>query len=458
MLDLSPLSRKAFVPHLTISSAVVLLVGVSIISLVSISRKFDQQYDPSRELSRLLSDAVFKRKTSSGLQYVERESHKWNTQPDAVKEGQGGPNSVLFAVTSSPNEREVRDAIRKTWARNVGSESRLKFFVGRPEQSQLFEPLSKEMVEHGDIVFFENVLDTYNNLTLKTLALFAWAHHNANEKYIMKVDTDVYVKMSNLRTLLASLPSERVYAGSLVGFNADNAPYRRKDQYWVPEKWLLSMRDYPLPLYPPYYFGFAYLVSTDLAKPIGDCLPADFSCTAPGKQFSPWEAISDWFRPTYEQLNAAKVGLGGSYYSCELPESCLFRPLRFEDVTIGGILFSNLTGSSLDVNCDEGPGRQMCIDQVQEKTMPHARDVLQFVNFPWRKGPTGRRRCSDDFIAMHRVNDVEMRKYYAGGEGDKVKMCDLYKSRSWIHSNEEAMVENADIGGRSLDMGGLKTS
>lgn len=57
----------------------------------------------------------------------------------------------------------------------------------------------------------EDFIDTYNNLTVKTLMLLKWVKNNCNDvTYIMKTDDDVYINMNNLIQLIDSIPENKL--------------------------------------------------------------------------------------------------------------------------------------------------------------------------------------------------------------------------------------------------------
>jgi len=56
-------------------------------------------------------------------------------------------------------------------------------------------------------IIIENFVDTYNNLTVKTLRLLKWVKNNCkNTDYIMKADDDIYINMENLALFINGIP------------------------------------------------------------------------------------------------------------------------------------------------------------------------------------------------------------------------------------------------------------
>ena len=62
--------------------------------------------------------------------------------------------------------------------------------------------VSNESHEYGDIVQ-EDFIDTYANLTVKTLMLLKWFTENcADTQYVMKTDDDMYINLVKLLQLV----------------------------------------------------------------------------------------------------------------------------------------------------------------------------------------------------------------------------------------------------------------
>lgn len=82
-------------------------------------------------------------------------------------------------------------------------------------------------------MIIENFIDSYYNLTLKSIVLLKWVKLNCfTARYIMKVDDDVYLNVDNLFTLLKSEHStpKNFLLGKLY---TNEGPDRRKDSKWL---------------------------------------------------------------------------------------------------------------------------------------------------------------------------------------------------------------------------------
>ncbi|OCT90419.1 hypothetical protein XELAEV_18019033mg, partial [Xenopus laevis] len=163
-----------------------------------------------------------------------------------------------------------RLTIRETW----GNESNYRdvavvtvVLIGVPlfnvESNQKL--LAEEMKSYGDIVQ-QDFMDTYYNLTLKTLMGMEWiSKYCPGASYVMKIDSDMFLNVDYLvhHLLQPGLPVRQNY---ITGFIiADTGPIRDKEyKCYVPKE------VYPNDTYPPYPAGPGYVFSADMAKKIYD--------------------------------------------------------------------------------------------------------------------------------------------------------------------------------------------
>uniref|UniRef100_A0A8C5V9T7 Hexosyltransferase n=1 Tax=Microcebus murinus TaxID=30608 RepID=A0A8C5V9T7_MICMU len=118
-------------------------------------------------------------------------------------------------------------------------------------------PLKGEHLLYGDIMQQE-FLDTYNNLTLKTIMEFRWVTEFCpNAKYTMKTDTDVFINTGSLVKYLLNLNhSEKFFT---VYPLVDNYSYRGFYQQTH-----ISYQEYPFKVFLPYCSEMGYIMSRDL--------------------------------------------------------------------------------------------------------------------------------------------------------------------------------------------------
>ncbi|KAM3926798.1 beta-1,3-galactosyltransferase 2-like [Leptodactylus fuscus] len=187
-------------------------------------------------------------------------------QPDKCKNRK--PYLVIMVCVAS-HDVASRRTIRETW----GNESIYDvdvvriFLVGLPQVSpdQTQRLLEEESEAFGDVIQ-QDFMDTYNNLTLKTLMGMEWVtKFCSSASYVMKVDGDIFLNVDYLvhELLHPDLPVRNNYYTGQLYFNA--RPCRNKG-----DKWYLPKEIYPNNTYPPYCAGPGYVFSADLAKKIYD--------------------------------------------------------------------------------------------------------------------------------------------------------------------------------------------
>lgn len=206
--------------------------------------------------------------------------------------------NLLVLVCSSSSHFSIRKIIRQTWAKprnyfihpklifvsgNSSGRSQILgnrtewhitlqrksstmirrvkvlFLLGSPPDSNLQKNIDVESRTHGDIVQ-HNYLDTYKNLTIKSIVGLKWAdRYCPNAKHVLKVDDDVIVNIDVLvndlerRNLKKSIMGEVFTKGTFV---------KREPGH----KWFVPRPTYPYYKFPPYVEGPAYVITHDIIK------------------------------------------------------------------------------------------------------------------------------------------------------------------------------------------------
>ena len=130
-----------------------------------------------------------------------------------------------------------------------------------------------------DDIVIENFLDTYSNLTLKSIFMLKWLNDRcSNAKFVLKVDDDVFVNPENLMKMLNSTTfhtakldspekkSETVNYALIGKTMIDIKPERRSVH-----RWYIPRSVYPYDTFPPYLIGFSYLFSGSVIESIYTC-------------------------------------------------------------------------------------------------------------------------------------------------------------------------------------------
>ncbi|XP_016117614.1 beta-1,3-galactosyltransferase 2-like [Sinocyclocheilus grahami] len=182
-------------------------------------------------------------------------------EPDKCKQD---PFLVLM-VPVAPHQLEARNAIRSTW----GNESSVQgkavltlFLVGLTGGAEAQQQLEEESRQRRDLLQ-SNFVDSYFNLTIKTMVIMDWlATRCPQAAYAMKVDSDMYINLENLMSLLLSpnTPGQNYITGHLMW-----AQFVIRDKN---SKWYVPEELYPEPKYPTYVLGMGYVFSNDLPPKI----------------------------------------------------------------------------------------------------------------------------------------------------------------------------------------------
>ena len=200
---------------------------------------------------------------------------------------------LLIVVCSAVTRLDLRHAIRHTWGaaaatttrRRHRSAVRLVFVVGRPEAggAQAQSALEAESDAFGDVLQADFV-DSYANLSLKTLAALRWSLERCASRllaapplsspfFVMKTDDDVFVNVPNVVRFVTDLVQDgrrRFVTGHLFRATTPDADPR--------SKWYTPHSAYRNRTYPPYLSGAAYVIS-------GDALPRMYDAAARSDPF-----------------------------------------------------------------------------------------------------------------------------------------------------------------------------
>lgn len=171
---------------------------------------------------------------------------------------------VVLIVQVAPRNRAHRDVIRSTWGserRVQGQTVTLFFLLGMQtgdDAQQVHQQLMTESTDHHDLIQSDFV-DCYKNLTIKTMVMMEWLNSScSNAAYAMKIDSDMFLNVPNLVSLL--LKASRT--NYMTGLVAHGGQVLRDPK----SKWFLPVDLFSEPTYPPYALGLGYILSLDLAR------------------------------------------------------------------------------------------------------------------------------------------------------------------------------------------------
>ncbi|XP_077336009.1 beta-1,3-galactosyltransferase 5-like [Lithobates pipiens] len=172
------------------------------------------------------------------------------------------PPFLVLLVTTAHDQIEERMAIRKTWGKEqlIQGKRVVTFFLLGMNSSTL-DSSSEEFNTYKDIIQ-KDFVDTYYNLTIKTLMGLDWiVNHCPQTHYVMKTDADMFVNTYFLvKLLLSKNQTSNLFTGML---KPDDAPIRN-----ALSKWHVSKKEYDGEKYPPFCSGTGYVLSADVAQRI----------------------------------------------------------------------------------------------------------------------------------------------------------------------------------------------
>ncbi|XP_078472120.1 beta-1,3-galactosyltransferase 4-like [Lampetra planeri] len=210
----------------------------------------------------------------------------------------GAEPFLLICVASAPEHRSRREAIRETWGgvRKVAVASggggraldvRVVFVLGVTRSDRTRASVQNESVERRDIVQVE-FLDTYRNLTLKTMATLQWfVSRCPGVRFLLKADDDVFVNPHSLVEHLhgahgPASPADEDYGGGGKGGGVGGGGggegghdlylgrvhSRVRPNRDPASKAFVSDERFPGDHYAPYCSGTAYVLSGSAARKV----------------------------------------------------------------------------------------------------------------------------------------------------------------------------------------------
>ena len=125
---------------------------------------------------------------------------------------------------------QERAAIRDSWASDSNANTKVIFLLGHigNDTSALQINVTKESEEFDDIIQ-EDFIDSYANLTVKSLMLLKWfKQHCEKVPYVLKTDDDVYINLKNLFQVVETNKKPNLLLGTLIcGANPIRDPYNK---------------------------------------------------------------------------------------------------------------------------------------------------------------------------------------------------------------------------------------
>ncbi|KAK3587720.1 hypothetical protein CHS0354_042511 [Potamilus streckersoni] len=165
-------------------------------------------------------------------------------------------NDVMCKLYNNLQKIDLIIFIFTTHQRNV----RYSFLLGDVPDENLRKLVEEENKIHSDIIK-EDFVDTYQNLTYKTMMAFKYAITKCSHaKYVFKTDDDMWV---NITGLVKVIQREKTTLQTAVGGDCRHGAGPIRDPG---SKWYASFQSYPHDSYPGYCSGTGYVTSNNVAK------------------------------------------------------------------------------------------------------------------------------------------------------------------------------------------------
>ena len=200
---------------------------------------------------------------------VEKPSEIFHHPRNVCSRGERSPDVVIL-VSSAYGNNYKRFIIRRTWGKLLpfhGGAVKYLFLLGTTKGYENQTTVDEEQEQYGDILQ-GGFMDTYRNLTLKTLMGFRWFRHECpSVRWLVKTDDDVYISPGAILDFVRTEMAEEEH--SIVGTCTQRRP---KPQYPEYHRWYVSEAEYPDAIYPPYCCGCGYIITGNTARDAYDVM------------------------------------------------------------------------------------------------------------------------------------------------------------------------------------------
>ncbi|KAL6437914.1 hypothetical protein ACFW04_004314 [Cataglyphis niger] len=176
----------------------------------------------------------------------------------------GKEMELVVIVMSAPTHLEARTAIRQTWGHfGQRRDMSVLFMLGTTLDPKVEAILRKEQNMYSDVIR-GRFLDSYSNLTLKTISTLEWVDTYCSKvKYLLKTDDDMFINVPRLLAFVNKHAKDR------------NVIFGRLARKWKPirnrkSKYYVSQTQFQQSIFPDFTTGPAYLLSSDTVRRLYD--------------------------------------------------------------------------------------------------------------------------------------------------------------------------------------------
>lgn len=176
----------------------------------------------------------------------------------------GKEMDLIIIIMSAPTHLEARMAIRQTWGHfGQRSDISILFMLGATLDPKVETILRKEEKTYNDVIRGK-FLDSYSNLTLKTISTLEWVDNYCSKvKFLLKTDDDMFINVPRLQGFTIKHARDK------------NVIFGRLAKKWKPirnkkSKYYVSRAQFKHTVFPDFTTGPAYLLSTDIIRKLYD--------------------------------------------------------------------------------------------------------------------------------------------------------------------------------------------
>ncbi|XP_076175546.1 beta-1,3-galactosyltransferase 5 [Ptiloglossa arizonensis] len=176
----------------------------------------------------------------------------------------GKEMDLVIIVMSAPAHLEARMAIRQTWGHfGQRSDISILFMLGATLDSKVETILRREQKTYNDVIRGQ-FLDSYSNLTLKTISTLEWVDSYCSKvKFLLKTDDDMFINVPRLQAFATRHVKDK------------NVIFGRLAKKWKPirnkkSKYYVSRTQFKHAVFPDFTTGPAYLLSSDIVRKLYD--------------------------------------------------------------------------------------------------------------------------------------------------------------------------------------------
>ncbi|XP_017879349.1 beta-1,3-galactosyltransferase 5-like [Ceratina calcarata] len=176
----------------------------------------------------------------------------------------GREMDLVIIIMSAPTHLDARMAIRQTWGHyGQRNDVSILFMLGATVDSKVESILKKEQKTYNDVIRGK-FIDSYSNLTLKTISTLEWVDSYCSKvKFLLKTDDDMFINVPRLQAFTARHVKDK------------NVIFGRLAKKWKPirnkkSKYYVSQAQFKRAIFPDFTTGPAYLLSSDIVRKLYD--------------------------------------------------------------------------------------------------------------------------------------------------------------------------------------------